>query len=58
MAKLILLGALVSLSFATLLSSACATPSPAMGAWEDAQRADPAACEEPSADQQEAILAR
>jgi len=43
--------ACVALSLATLLSSACATPSPALGAWEDAQRADPTACDEPSADQ-------
>nr|WP_245767498.1 TIGR02269 family lipoprotein [Stigmatella erecta] len=34
-----------------VLLSACTTPSPALGAWEDAHPAGPSRCDEPEADQ-------
>jgi hypothetical protein len=51
MAEPSLLRALVSLALGAMLLSSCVHPSPAMGAWEDTQRAAPITCDAPSADQ-------
>lgn len=50
MTEPILLRAFVSLALGAMLLSSCVHPSPAMGAWEDAQRTAPITCDEPSAD--------
>ncbi len=42
---------LLSLSLAAILISGCATPSPALSAWETAERVDGSTCDTPSADQ-------